>query len=313
MAKKETFNDLGLGTKSSFDDYRFFDKEGNYNVRKTHVSFWEKLNLYHLLITMSWLKFVGLILAGYLVANFIFAAIYILIGVDHLTGIGHSSTAEEFMEAFFFSAQTITTLGYGRVAPIGFVTNIVAAIESMLGLLLFALVTGLLYGRFSKPKAKLKYSRYAVIAPYQNVNAFMFRLVNPLRNQLLEIEATVTLSMKRADDSGKRDFFLLELERSNVIFFPFMWTIVHPITENSPLFGLNEAAFLAKDVEIIILMKAFDESFSQTVYSRNSYKASDVRWGEKFVYTLKQEDGMVLVDVGSVHQTESATLNGQAD
>lgn len=308
MAKKEAFNDLGLGTKSSFNDYRFFDKEGNYNVRKTHVSFWEKLNLYHLLITMSWLKFVGLILAGYLVANFIFAAIYILIGVDHLTGIGHSSTAEEFMEAFFFSAQTITTLGYGRVAPIGFVTNIVAAIESMLGLLLFALVTGLLYGRFSKPKAKIKYSKHVVIAPYQEINGLMFRVVNPLRNQLLEIDATVMLSMKK-EDSDKRDFFVLELERSHVVFFPFMWTIVHPITENSPLFGLNEAAFLAKDVEVIILMKAFDESFSQTVYSRNSYKAYDIKWGEKFVYTLTQEEGMVLVDVGSIHQTEPADLN----
>ena len=142
-------------------------------------------------------RFFGLVLLGYLIVNSFFASIYVLIGVEYLTGVDQSKGLGAFIEAFFFSAQTITTLGYGRVAPVGMVANIIAAIESMLGLLSFALATGLLYGRFSKPSAKIKYSENAVIAPYQDINGFMFRVVNPQANQLMEVEVTVSVSFQK--------------------------------------------------------------------------------------------------------------------
>ena len=189
--KREQNNDLGLGSKASSDDFRSLNKDGSFNVKKTNVPFFLRLNFFHSLISMPWWKFVCVIVIGYFVVNISFASIYFIIGVEHLTGIKASSPVNQFFEAFFFSAQTITTLGYGRVSPIGYTANVVAAIESMLGLLSFALATGLLYGRFSKPYARIMYSENSIIAPYKNINAFMFRIVNPQSNQLLEVEVNV--------------------------------------------------------------------------------------------------------------------------
>jgi inward rectifier potassium channel len=310
MAKniKTEYNDLGLGTKTSSGSYRTLNKDGSFNVRKSNVPFLERINFFHSLITMSWLNFFALIIAGYLIANLIFASIYLIIGVEHLTGINAKSVSDKFIEAFFFSAQTITTLGYGRVAPVGIIANSLAAIESLLGLLAFALATGLLYGRFSKPSGRIKYSSQAVLAPYQNINAFMFRVVNPQSSQLLEVEVNVSLTMNR-ENSELRDFYSLELERNKIMFFPYMWTIVHPINDASPLFNLKEAELLARDAEFIVMMKAFDESFSQTVYSRSSYKASEIKWGEKFVYLVRRENEEISVDVGRIDDTEKVQLN----
>lgn len=304
----EKFNDLGLGTRSASASQRGLNKDGSFNVKKKNVPFSERVNFYHSLVSMPWTKFFVLIFFAFLLVNFLFAGIYMLIGVEHLTGIDGTTSFEKFMEAFFFSSQTLTTLGYGRVAPVGMEASTVAAIESTLGLLSFALATGLLYGRFSKPVAKIKYSHHAVMAPYKEMNAFMFRVVNPRDNQLIEIEVSVTLSVLKAG-SEIRNFYFLDLERSKVNFLPSTWTIVHPVSETSPLFGISQKELLEKDAEFIVLMKAFDETFSQTVYSRSSYKASEVKWGEKFVYVIEQEKDGTSVDVGRIDETEKVSLN----
>lgn len=306
--KKQKFNDFGLGEKASTNDYRAMNKDGSFNIHKTNIPFLERINFFHSLVNMSWSRFIGIILIGYFIANILFATIYYYIGVEHLTNSIGDTPSEKFMEAFFFSAQTITTLGYGRVAPIGLTANVVAAIESMIGLLSFALATGTLYGRFSKPSATLKYSSHAVIAPYLDINGFMFRVVNPKNNQLVEVEVSVSLSIKR-EDSELRNFFQLDLERPKVVFLPSIWTIVHPINHESPLVGLTEKDFIEKDVEFIIMIKAFDESFSQTVYSRSSYKPSEIRWGEKFIYLNKLDNGKLIVDVSRIDETEKKDLN----
>lgn len=306
--KEEKFNDLGLGTKNTSRGYRTLNKNGTFNVRKTNISCFERFNFFHSLITMPWSHFFGLVILSYFTVNLIFASIYTLIGVENLTGIDGSSTFDQFIEAFFFSAQTITTLGYGRVAPMGILANSIAAFESMLGLLSFALATGMLYGRFSKPSGKIKYSTHAIVAPYRDINAFMFRVVNPQNNQLLEVEVNVTLSIRR-ENSELRDFYLLDLERAKVVFFPYMWTIVHPINDSSPIYNLDATDLLAKDAEFIVMMKAFDESFSQTVFSRSSYMAHEIKWGEKFVYLVKQTESGINVDVGRIDETVKAELN----
>jgi inward rectifier potassium channel len=306
--KKQKFNDLGLDTKAPSDGYRALNKDGSFNVKKRNVPLHERINFFHSLVSMPWSHFFGIIAMGYLLINLFFATMYMAIGTEHLTGINGTTPIDRFLEAFFFSAQTITTLGYGQVAPLGIPANIVAATESMLGLLTFALATGLMYGRFSKPSAKIRYSGHAVIAPYQNINGFMFRVVNPQGNQLLEVEVTVTLSLQR-ENSELRNFYLLDLERPKVVFFPSIWTIVHPITEASPLYRLTEAEVMEKDAEFIVMIKAFDESFSQTVYSRSSYKAHELRWGEKFVYLIERERGGISVDVARIDETVKTALN----
>ena len=309
LIKRKKFNDLGLGTKEDTGGYRAINKDGSFNVKKINVPFFEQLNFFHSLITMSWPRFFGLILLGYFIINLVFASAYTLIGVENLTGFETPKTTfEGFIEAFFFSAQTITTLGYGRVAPIGNLANTVAAVESMLGLLGFALATGLLYGRFSRPSTMIQYSSCAVIAPYQDINGFMFRVVNPQNNHLLELEVQLNLAMKR-ENSELRDFYALDLEREKVAFMPYMWTIVHPISKTSPLHGLKDGQLLEKDAEFIVSMKAFDESTSQSVYSRSSYKVSEIRWGEKFVYAVNREKNGIIIDVGKLDETEKAELN----
>ncbi|PCE63320.1 ion channel [Sediminicola luteus] len=306
--KRNLFNDLGLGTKEDIGGYRAINKDGSFNVKKVGVPFFERLNFFHALITMPWTHFLGFILMGYFIINILFATAYTLIGVENLTGITPNTPTEGFIEAFFFSAQTITTLGYGRVAPLGNLANTIAAIESMLGLLGFALATGLLYGRFSRPNTMIRYSENAVICPYQDINGFMFRVVNPKQNQLLELEVQLTLAMKR-DNSDLRDFHALELERNKVAYMPYMWTIVHPIAENSPLYGLTAAQLEQKEAEFLVSMKAFEESSSQTVYSRSSYKAPEIKWGEKFVYAVTQKNNGLIIDVSKLNSSEAADLN----
>ncbi|MCB9252323.1 MAG: K+ channel, inward rectifier [Flavobacteriales bacterium] len=305
---KEKYSDFGLGSRASSGTFRTLNKDGSFNIRKTHLPFFERVNFFHSLITMSWLKFLGIIVLFYFLINLIFASLYLLIGVEHLAGIIAETTFDKFLEAFFFSSQTITTLGYGRISPVGTLANIVAAIESMMGLLGFALATGLLYGRFSKPSAKIIYSKLAVIGPYRDINAFMFRVINPRKNQLLEVEVNVNLSIKR-ENSDLRDFYSLDLERAKVVFFASTWTIVHPINPESPLYHFTEKTMHEKDVEFIILIRAFDESFSQTVYSRSSYKADEIKWGEKFAYIIQQETNGTSVNVGRINETEDAILN----
>ena len=305
--EEKKFNDFGLGEKSESNGYRAVNKDGSFNILKTNIPFFEKLNFFHNLVTMSWLNFFGYILLGYFVINFSFAAIYMSIGVDHLTGTSGTTGIDQFSEAFFFSAQTITTLGYGRVAPLGLATNIVAAIESMLGLLSFALATGLLYGRFSKSPTKIKYSDIGVISPYQNINGFMIRVVNPQNNELLEVNADLSVSFRK-EGSQHREFHNLKLERNMVFFFPSVWTIVHPIDEKSPLYKMTEKEFEKRKVEFIVMLKAFDASSSQTLYSRSSYKADEIIWGAKFTYLGQHKNGKLHIDVSGLNSYDQSGL-----
>lgn len=302
------FNDLGFGTKGGSAGTRGLNKDGSFNIRKTNVPFSERVNFYHSLVSMSWTRFFVIVAIGFMAANLLFAGIYMWIGMEHLTGIDGKDTLHRFMEAFFFSSQTLTTLGYGRVAPVGIGTSTIAAIESTLGLMAFALATGLLYGRFSRPVARMKYSTHAVMAPYRTMNGFMFRVVNPRDNQLIEIEVSVTLSLLKPG-SAMRDFYFLELERSKVNFLPSTWTIVHPIDDASPLRGFKEKDLLERDAEFIVLVKAFDETFSQTVYSRSSYKAKEVKWAQKFTYIIEPDGIGTKVDVSRLDETEPVALN----
>lgn len=308
MTTDEKHDDLGLGSKSSSANFRALNKDGSFNVKKVNAPFSERINLFHTLISVSWLRFLGFILTAYFIVNLIFATAFYFIGVEYLTGINATSTVDQFIEAFFFSAQTITTLGYGRVAPIGHLANTVAAIESMLGLLSFALATGLVYGRFSKSSATIKHSEKAVIAPYQEINAFMYKIVNPQSNHLLELEVNVSVSFRRKD-SDLREFSSLKLERHKVAFLPYTWTIVHPIDNESPLKNMSAEELAQRDVEFISLIKAFDESTSQVVYSRSSYKAAEVAFGEKFVNVIQPEKDGMQIDISRLAETEKVELN----
>ena len=306
------FRDLGFGNNVNTSHHqRLMNRDGSSNVVREGLPWIRPMDAYNSLITMSWMKFHLIIIVSYTVINAFFAGIYVLIGPEHLRGIGPNDDMNHFLSAFFFSAQTISTVGYGHISPHGVATSTVAAIESMLGLLGFALATGLLYGRFSKPTAKILYSDFALIAPYKGGISFQFRLVNLKKNQLIENEIEVIFSCNEADSSGKiqRHFYPLKLERKQVSLLALSWTVVHPINEDSPVFNQSKADLEKCDAEIMVFLKAFDDTFSQTVHSRTSYKYFEIVWGGTFKPIFgPNEQGITTINISKVHDHEKVVL-----
>jgi inward rectifier potassium channel len=298
--------DLGFGAKVASQKQRLIDRDGSFNVVRTGQSFFERFSPYHYLVSISWLRFNTFVVVAYLVINILFAFIYLAFGVNNLN-IQHTHFLQDLLDSFFFSVQTFTTVGYGRLNPTSDIESFIAGIESLTGLMGFALATGLLYGRFSKPNAKIIYSKNAIIAPYKDITAFEFRISNARDNQLIEADIQVMLSMK---DKGKgreakRVFHNLSLERQKVTFFSLTWTIVHPIGKESPLYGLTANDLKEADAEFLILLKAFDDTFSQTVHSRSSYKYDEIIWDAAFrsVY-LDTKSGISTIDMRLIHEID---------
>jgi inward rectifier potassium channel len=296
--------ELGFGSQYR-RNIRFINRDGTFNVRRKGMPWFRPYDLYHKLITMSWPKFLFLVFLGYMITNFLFTFLYLMVGLDHLAGVEGITPGEQFMDAFFFSSQTVTTLGYGRISPVGLPANILAAIESSIGLLGFAMATGLMYGRFSRPNARLVFSETALVAPYRGGTGFMFRLANQRSSQLIELEVQVVLTMLDPK-TGRKKYHQLPLELEKINFLALSWTVVHPIDAESPLWEMSEAALAAVDAEFLILIKAFDDTFSQTIYSRSSYRFSEVEFGKAFESMISWENEMVELDLTSISATKKA-------
>jgi inward rectifier potassium channel len=276
--------DLGLGSRlAQRAGTRFLNRDGSFNVVRVGLPFIRSLNVYHALITMPWRSFFAVVAAFYLVLNLSFASAYLAAGPGALAGGTGISSAERFSQAFFFSVQTFATIGYGVIHPQGLAANLLVTVEALVGLMSLALATGILFARFSRPQARILFSRQAVVAPYRGITGFMFRIANERSSQMIDVEARVSLSRNEIED-GKpmRRFYNLELERSKVNFFPLHWVIVHPIDDKSPLHGVGAEEFAASDAEILVLLSAIDETFSETVHRRTSYKFAEVVWGARF-------------------------------
>ena len=282
-AKIKLDRTTGFGSETSTQGGRFVNSDGHPNVTLQGASFLDTVSWYHTLLSISRVKFLLLVFAFYFLINLIFATVYYLIGVDHLRGITAVEELDRFGQAFFFSIQTYTTVGYGHINPSGFLTSFVAAIEALFGLLSFAIATGLFYGRFSKPKAYIKFSENALISPFKGGTALMFRVCPSKNTDLTDVEAKITLAYQQEENGVKiNTFYPLELEYEKINTLTLSWTVVHPITENSPLFGLTEADFKSQSGEIIIIIKSFEEMFSTSVSKRASYIFNDIVYGAKF-------------------------------
>ena len=278
---KPTF-DPGLTQQYTGILRRAINKDGTFNVSR-HGTGWRDIHPFLFLISLPWPWFLALVFAAYLAVNTLFAALYYSLGPGHLTGGDAPHSLGRFLNAFFFSAHTLTTVGYGNIAPGTISANIFAAIEALIGLLGFALATGILFGRFSRPSARIGFSEHALIAPYEGGTSLQFRIVNRRPNALMEIEATVILmSVEGEPGKQKRTFQALTLERDDVDFLALTWTVVHPIDESSPLSGKTKEDLQQKQAEVIVLIKAFDETFSQSVRARYSYRFDEIAWNAKF-------------------------------
>jgi inward rectifier potassium channel len=310
--QEDTSKDLGFGSKITSESTRLINKDGTFNVRREGDSFLDNVNWYHRMITIGWLPFFSIIFVFYFCLNLVFAVLYVLIGVEYLQGIDTSHKIPMFWEAFFFSAQTLTTVGYGRISPTGFSANILASFEAILGLMLIALATGLFYGRFSRSVPRIRFSKNILISPYLDINGLMFRIIHERENELIDVNIEVTLSCLEMLPNGSkiRKYHLLDLERQQVNFFPLNWTIVHPITEESPLYDSSLKKLIETDAEFLILLRAIDETFMQQVHVRYSYHFDEVVWGASFSPMFNSSTrGKIGVKISDLDQYSLATLN----
>lgn len=304
----------GFGSNNAAQGGRFINKDGVPNVEKKGVPFFERISWFHTLLQLSSTKFLLVILLFFLGINFIFACIYSLIGIEHLGGLSASNNLEKFGEAYFFSAQTFTTVGYGRINPTGLMASAVASLEALLGLLTFAIATGLFYARFSKPRAFLKFSDNTLLAPYKDGLAIMLRIAPFKNNNLTDAEAKLTVGLTLEED-GKmvNRFFFLDLEYSQVNALTLSWTIVHPITESSPFFAFSKADFANTAGEIMVFVKAFDDMFSNTVVARSSYTLSEIVTGAKFLpmYHRNQQNNTTILDLEKLNAHEAVDISSR--
>ena len=300
MTKK--IKDPGFGYQSAKNAQKIINKDGSSNV--IHINKRRSLDdLYSYFIEISWIKFFILILLVYTLINVLFGLIYTLIGIEEITkSTGHFFT--DFLNGFFFSAQTLTTVGYGGIAPHGITSNIIAAFEAMIGLLSFSFITGLLYGRFSKPRAAIKFSDKLILRAFKGKRAIMFRLMNSRKTVMIEPKISVTLSITDKESKEKK-FYKLKLERDVIMYLPTVWTIVHELDEESPLFNFTNPQIEELNAELYLLLQYHEESFAQNVYQIYSYHFSDITSDVKFTTSYRfDEDGYTILDHDKLSEVE---------
>jgi inward rectifier potassium channel len=300
--------DPGLTQQYTGPLLRAINKDGSFNIRRRGWIGWAG-SAYMNLVTMSWPRFVALVAGAYLCVNLLFATIYMLVGDQVLRPSAPDLALSPFGLAFFFSAQTLTTVGYGSIYPSGVLAHAVSAMEAALGLMAFALATGLLFARFSRPTSRLVFSNQMVVAPYRDIKGLEFRVANQRSNVLMDIRADMMLMTVEQGPDGqlKRNFVELELERNQVFFLALSWTIVHPISESSPLWGKTKEDLERLQAEVLILFRGFDDSFSQVVHTRYSYRWDEVEWSARFVPAFNiAEGGHMVLDLEKMSETVSA-------
>ena len=303
----------GFGTQPGQFGGRFVNKDGTFNLRKEGISFFKKSSIYSFLLDLSWLQFLGVIVGFYLLLNVLFTAIYWLIGYDQLQGLLSSTNWGRLKEVFFFSTQTFTTVGYGRINPVQDGADLVASFETMSGWLFFALVTGLLYGRFTRPQAFIQFSHHALVSPYKDGIGLMFRMVPyKTRHHLADVKTVVNISLI-VQENGQPEyrFYTLGLERSHVDMFNMNWTVVHPIDQDSPLLHFAAADLALSDVEILVQVSGFDPIFSNMVMQRTSYSHKEIVWGAKFrpMYHESPDGATTILELHKLDHYEKVDLN----
>jgi inward rectifier potassium channel len=309
----KTDENSGFGTNANSYGGRFVNKNGTANIEKRGMNLLRRISWYHTMIDMPNWKFMFILFSFYIVINFIFAVLYYAIGIEHLDGIAQSqSVLTQFGQAYFFSAQTFTTVGYGHISPSGFLTSALSAAEALIGLLSFAIATGLFFGRFSKPTAFLKFSHNALISPYKGQKALMIRVVPFKNTNFTDAKAKITLGMSVEENGARTNkFYTLDLELDRINALSLSWTLVHAITEESPLYNFTEDDFKKTHGEILVFITTFDDMFSNTVAARTSYTFNEIIYGAKFetMYNRSKDGTKTILYLDKLNQYHTTNFS----
>jgi inward rectifier potassium channel len=284
MAKVTTIINTGLDNNSKDKVGRLFNKNGLPNVIKRGVKYKDKFSIYHTLLSIKTSKFLFYIFLVYLCINLVFALVYYLLGAQHLgLATGNNCGMSNYLNCFFFSAQTLTTVGYGRLNPLTFATSAVSAIESLIGLLMFALITGLSYGRFSKPKGNLVFSEKMLLSKIDGKNALAFRMISPKTEQLADVTAGINCAiLEEKNGQWITQFYPLKLQINKIETLALNWTVVHLIDDDSPLINMTLQQMVEQKVELLVFVQAFDEHYSNIIKQRTSYTSAEIIENAKF-------------------------------
>lgn len=299
--------ELGFGQNYGDGTKRLVNKDGSFNIIRLNTM----RSIYVDLIKMSWKRFLAYVVVFYISVNLIFGLIYFLIGPEQIHVSSEHGMWYQYAECVSFSVQTLATVGYGVLNPKTLTANFISSVEALFGILVFAIVTGLSYSRFSRPTSRYKFSDRAIIAPYQNINSLQVRVANLRDSNLVEIEATFMLAMD-VDDNGtnRRVFLNLPLERSKIYYLPLSWTIVHPINSESPLFNKTAEDLKLANAELLVMVKAHDDAYAQTIHGNTSYIADEFVWGAKFVPSYHTgENGNAIFEISKLGDYKEAALN----
>lgn len=300
-------SDLGFGrVVSEQRQLRLLNQDGTFNVQRRGRGLHTFLS-YSNLVNTSWTRFFLFVAAAYLTLNGCFALLYAACGPEGLANTLNIGINSPLLKAFFFSIHTSATIGYGSVVPVGIATNVLVALESVVSLLGLAVVTGLVFARFSRPVADILFSQKAVMSWIGNNRAFEFRIINTRNNQIIDLHVRVLVSRFEPNVSGSmvRRYYALTLERESVVFFPLSWTVVHVIDKDSPLYGVSKDELCAGGAEFLILLTGMDETFSQVVNARSSYRADEIVWDAKFsdIFVYDPEGRTAGIDLKRFHDT----------
>ena len=288
--------DPGLTQRFAGPLRRVINKDGSFNVRRSGAT-WRDFHPYLKLISMGWPRFLTTVFLAYMLINAIFAVLYFYLPAGELSGVDATDKLHHFLNGFFFSSHTLTTVGYGNIAPSGVLANLIASTEALTGVLAFAIATGLLFGRFSRPSARIGFSENILITPYQDGSSLQFRIANRRANSIIDLEARLLLmTVERELEEPRRSYQVLKLERERVLFLPLTWTVVHPIDQDSPLWSKTATDLDRMQAEVLILLKGHDDTFNQTVIARHSYRHDEMVWGARFApaFYADQHGDLVL-------------------
>ena len=298
-------DNLISGNRQYDDNYRLINPDGTFNIERKGKS---GANIYESVLTLSWTKILVSFLIIYFLFNCVFALVFMAIGPEFVVGAKGNTWFEMYTQMIYFSIQTFTTVGYGRMSPQGNATNLVSAFVAFVGLISFAILTGLSFAKFSKPKAHIIFSDKMLIAPNanrNNIRSLQFRIVNATNNQIIDLQARVTLAwLQEVDGQTRRRFKRLDLEFESIHLFPLNWTIVHNIIEDSPLYGKSLQKLIDNKLEVLVLIKGFDDTYSQIIHSKRSYSCSDLIDGAKFQPMYNNTESTTILELSKLNDIE---------